>query len=329
MCVDKNADETLSAARCMLRYIEQHGDSGHSFSMLKALATLTISSLEDGKFHTQFTAVNMFAEAGIDLPENIAAGTRLSPIWNRLVDKILPEREEGIQTFARNLGLTHYPWPVKDKSEGGRASAYWIERRALDDTLPSKEMVLKAGEIAYIRELNPKPSWWAKLILRNGYRLDGWRRWIFLLYGLGNILLSAVAIAAMWGLFWFRSSWATNDLSLAVIATGISIYASWISLRPLLALLRWRIVMAPAALVSLREMNVQMEIVRESTVAPFGAGTIRLVRYASTCARCSGKIELEDGGKEFPNRLIGRCTENPSEHIYSFDRSNSKGQLLR
>lgn len=60
-----------------------------------------------------------------------------------------------------------------------------------------------------------------------------------------------------------------------------------------------------------------------------GLAVIRLVRYAATCRRCKAKLELYDGGKEFPNRLVGRCYENPAEHVYSFDRFTRRGSRLR
>jgi hypothetical protein len=62
---------------------------------------------------------------------------------------------------------------------------------------------------------------------------------------------------------------------------------------------------------------------------------IQLVSYWATCPICKEelqrnvRIELKKGGKEFPNRLIGCCSESPTEHIYSFDRITRIGKPLR
>jgi hypothetical protein len=318
--------ELLALARCLEGYIESHGEQNQPFDVLRALATLTIERVERRKIGTRFTAGNILAAAGIALPEGVNAGTKLSHGWKKLID-ILPAREKGIQDFARNQGLKCYPWPEKDKSEGGRASLYFLTSRPLPENESINSEPLQPGEIAYIRELTPEPSWWAKPLIKNGYRLQGWRRWLFLSYGLGSIVLVAASLMLLWGLLWSMPTWSFKDLAMSVFASVFVIFAFWLSLHPFFRLLDWRIVMAPAQLVALGEINVQMEIVRDP--APNGPGIIRLVRYASICPQCKAKIEIADGRKEFPNRLVGRCRENPAEHVYSFDRYTCRGRSLR
>jgi hypothetical protein len=321
--------DPLALAYCLNSYIEQHGDANQSFDVLRALVNLTIEWLERGKVDAQFIALNILTEACIPTPEGKSAGTRLSPIWNKLIDGVLPTREKGIQDFARNQGLKFYAWPEKDKSDGGRPSQYYLKCLSLPGNEISAVEPIEPGQIAYIRELTPEPSWWAKPLLKNGYRLEGWRRWLFLSYGVGTILFGAIFILLLWGLLWLTPAWSIKDLSTALFASAFFIFACWTGLYPFFRLLEWRIVMAPTGLVALCEINVQMEIVRDSQLAANNPGIIRLVRYASTCPQCKAKIEVEDGRKEFPNRLVGRCRENPGEHVYSFDRFTCKGKALR
>lgn len=321
--------ELEELARCLNDYIEIYGEKNQSFDVLRALANLTIKWIEKGRPPTKFTAENILAEAGISIPDGKGAGTRFSPTWNKLIDSILPKREKGFQDFARNQGLNFYPWPVKEKSDGGRASEYYLIGRLLpeNDIHPVEPIIGDA--IAYIRELTPEPAWWAKPLIRNGYRLEGWRRWLFLAYGVGAILLCAIPIIFLWWLLWRAPTWSIKDLASSIIVTVFFAYGFWMGLRPFFRLLEWRITMAPNGLIAIGEFNVQMEIVRDSQLSTDSPGTIRLVRYASTCPQCKAKIEVEDGRKEFPNRLIGRCRENPGEHIYSFDRYTCKGRTLR
>ncbi|WP_146204318.1 hypothetical protein [Massilia glaciei] len=320
--------ELVESARCLEKYIERHGEQNLSFYALRGLAILTIERIEQGRPTTKFTAQNILAAAEISTPEGKAAGTLLSQAWNKLIDNILPKRKKGIQDFARNLGLNCYPWPVKDKSDGGLPSKYYLIDRPLPESDIQTIEPVVGDQIAYIRELTPELAWWAKPLIRNGYRLEGWRRWLFLTYGVGFILLCGILIMFSLGLLWSEPTWSLRGLSSSIIFTGLFAYASWMLLRPFFRLLEWRITMAPTALIALSEFNVQMEIVRDSqfNVSP---GTIRLVRYASTCPQCKAKIEVEEGGKEFANRLVGRCRENPGEHIYSFDRFTCKGRTLR
>lgn len=321
--------DSLTIARCLNSYIDKHGAHNQSFDVLGALVTLTINRLEQGKSDIQFTALNILTEAGIESSDGKNAGTRLSSIWKKLVLEILPAREAGIQDFARNQGLMFYPWPEKDKSEGGRPSKYFLKDYSLPENEFSKIPEAEPSYIEYIRELTPEPSWWAKPLLKNGYRLEGWRRWAFLIYGVGSIVLGAIPLLLLWILFWRMPTWSIKDLSLSIFGSAFFMLVFWIGLYPLFRLLDWRIVMAPTSLVALNEINVQMEIVRDSHSTTTSPGTIRLARYASTCPQCNSKIEVGDGKKEFPNRLIGRCRENPGEHVYSFDRSTCRGRKLR
>ncbi len=78
---------------------------------------------------------------------------------------------------------------------------------------------------------------------------------------------------------------------------------------------------------------VATDKVRKSTGRPIRK--IQLVSYWATCPICKEKlkrnvrIDVSKGGKEFHNRLIGRCSESPIEHIYSFDHITRIGKPLR
>lgn len=331
--VKKNASSEAEGvapfALCLKTYLDQFGWGNQSYDVLRALVELTTKHYKRGNESVHFTAQNIFAAANIAIPDGKNAAAKLSPLWKKLIEEILPTREKGIQDFARNHGLSFYLWPEKDKSEGGRPSEYFLTLRPVPSADIASVEVLGPGEIAYIRELTPEPSWWAKSILKNGYRLVGWRRWAFLGYGVGSIVASALALLLLWGLFWFMPTWSIKELVMVVFASVFLIFASWLTLGPLFRLLEWRIVMAPASVVALNELNVQMEIVRDSHLEPDSPGTIRLVRYASTCPQCHAKIEVVEGGKEFRNRLVGRCRENPGEHVYSFDRFSCRGRSMR
>lgn len=321
----------LELAKCLRAYVDQYGDENQQFFVLDALATLTVERLEAGKSDVRFTATNIAAEANIHVHEDKQPSAVISPIWKKL-EAALNERENGIQDFARGLGLTSYPWPKKEESRGGRGnnSTYYVESRSLpaDDNKSAPNAL--AGEIVYIRELTPEPSWWAKRFISNGYRLEGWRRGLVMLYGAAIFVAAAVSIvSALWLFPIIFPGLAAVEIANLLFSLAAFIAGLWFAFTPFAKLFNWRIIMAPTFLIALKELNVQMEIVREPFPIPGNSGTIRLIRYAGACPVCRAKVELAEGGKEFPNRLIGRCRENPAEHVYSFDRFTCRGRSLR
>jgi len=321
----------LDLAKCLRAYVEQYGEDNQQFVVLDALATLTVERLEAGKSDVRFTATNIAAGANIHVHEEKQPSAIISRIWKKL-EAVLNEREKGIQDFARGCGLTCYPWPKKEESKGGRGntSTYYVESRSLpvDDNKSVPDAL--GEEIVYIRELTPEPSWWAKRFISNGYRLEGWRRGLVMLYGAAILIAAGVSIAfALWLFLVKRSGLSAVEIANVFFSLTAFIAFLWFAFTPFARLFNWRIIMAPTFLIALKELNVQMEIVRESHPASWNLGTIRLIRYAGACPVCHAKVELAEGEKEFPNRLIGRCRENPAEHVYSFDRFTCRGRSLR
>lgn len=60
-----------------------------------------------------------------------------------------------------------------------------------------------------------------------------------------------------------------------------------------------------------------------------GRAFIELERFEADCPICASSVRLAEGGPEWPNRIIGRCSTSPSEHVYSLDRSDRTGRHLR
>jgi len=321
---------TLDLAGCLRDYVDEYGEKNQYFLALRALATLTISRVKEGKDDLRFTALNIVTEADISVREGMSAGTRLGPIWKTLMEIKLKGREKGIQDFARYCGLERYPWPEKNKSDGGATSDFYLISKQLPATDGLTLSRVELDEIAYIHELTPDPSWWAKPLIKNGYRLVGWRRGLVMVYGMALFIACSLSIAlGLWILLGQLPALRAREAAKAVFALVIIIAALYLALTPLVRLFNWRIIMAPTNLIAFKELNVQLEIFREPHSAHESPGTIRLIRYAGTCPVCRAKVELAEGRKEFPNRLIGRCRENPAEHVYSFDRFTCRGKKLR
>lgn len=96
-------------------------------------------------------------------------------------------------------------------------------------------------------------------------------------------------------------------------------YMYWNDVRPFVRLVEDRIHMAGDGV--MKEVKpAQLEIWREQ-----GETVWRLVRYTSSCTVCASPIDVQKGEPDFPRRLVGRCSESPREHVFSFDRITRRG----
>lgn len=60
---------------------------------------------------------------------------------------------------------------------------------------------------------------------------------------------------------------------------------------------------------------------------------VELVSFTAECPMCDASkrnriVRLRYGGRQFPNRFVGRCVLCPEEHVFSFDSMNEKGKRL-
>ena len=81
---------------------------------------------------------------------------------------------------------------------------------------------------------------------------------------------------------------------------------------------------------SWKEFSLLQEIVTvEDENGNFLYKKIQLTKYVGVCPICNSRVELAKGDPDYPRRIIGRCNESPTEHIYSFDRITKLGYGLR
>lgn len=321
-------NDLIGAVECMSEYLDDHKPKGKAFEVLKALTSLTMERLRHGK-DIKVTAFNIRLQVeGMDADERTAAQW-LSSSWKSLEEK-MSERENGLQQYAVAKGLTHYPWIEKDKSLGGKGNTsyfYLTAKQINHDVIDESQSIpLEPNQLRYIRELTPKPAWWANKLLSGGYTLEGWRRWLIITYAGFVALAVGLFVILAWFSIRYSPNLTTSNLFQLVLSVALIGWAGWFALGPYIRVFDWRITMAPDILISLKETNVQLELFRDQKGPP---GVIRLVRYAGTCPICNGRVLLSDGKKEFPNRLVGRCEESPAEHVYSFDRKTLLGKPLR
>lgn len=111
---------------------------------------------------------------------------------------------------------------------------------------------------------------------------------------IGEIVLAVVALR--------NAHWA------AVIVFGLlGVMAVWAAQKlysPVGDAKYWRVVAVPDHL-------QPMQLVYD----PEGDHIVRGVRHVGTCLVCNGRVTVQEGGRAFPDRLIGRCRASLREHV--------------
>lgn len=175
------------------------------------------------------------------------------------------------------------------------------------------------AEIDYLEEIEVYPiRGWNKPLRLS---LAGWRIGLLI-----APLLSSLAIGFL--LVWFLIALGVSDLPARTVFKGTVIALFWVAilgwlLYPLYRLINDRIVRAPTFL----ELNLPLGHVlvlrREGDER-----VLRMVRYTAQCPVCKGDITIGKGRRMHRGRLVGECSRNPVEHVYSFDFVTGKGRRI-
>lgn len=324
---------TQELLNCLHNYLQQHSFTGKAYDLFNVLTDLTAERLEkreDLKIQSTALQASVYGK----LKDNSPGSTLATP-WKTLLEKILPERETGMQKYFAQNGFDQYLWPQKDKSTGGAGNTsiyYLMTRDILNNTEVSgnsNSIPIPTEGIRYIPEITPRASWWINPLLNKGYALQGWRRFAFIVLTMTSLLVVTLVLYSTFLTLLHPSTLSTQGITSLVFSTAATSLIGYLFLSPIFNLLRWRMIEAPVYLVSFRENNVLLELKSEQRKSGGNFKVLSLVRYAGNCTICKGKVEVVAGGKEFPNRFVGRCIECPAEHVFSFDRALLIGKLLR
>ncbi|MCZ4307045.1 hypothetical protein O4G98_20105 [Zoogloeaceae bacterium G21618-S1] len=317
---------------------------GVQWDLLRALLTQYQGDGKDDiepKSHSTFDLWRYTLEERGELVDGLTsdkARKRANEHWPRL-EESFSELRGRFTDAARKAGFAGILWPTKDKSDGGHSSTYRLEwhpfgMSAAPPALPSDYQ--KLPFVLRYREdrSSLRFSLFGRLFLgpllfrRQGdssLRIDGVRRYVPAI-GLGLLILLVglpVVVALM-------------QMGKGVIEWGWIAAAAvffWFPLQPLMRLYNRFVIMASPLFYPFSEKECQVELVwdPEAAVQPRRSRgyNLRLVRYVADCPLCGGNVSLQDGGLGQFNRLVGRCDEEPGEHLFSFDRKLLAGYWLQ
>lgn len=250
----------------------------------------------------------------------------LSPIWKEIEVRYYPEIEARLIELARQAGLGFYPVLEKDD---GKPAFYRLAAKEIlvsDDVTALCDEVVPAGTIVYKRDLTLQLSLLGKLVFEDGLRWTASKRWSFLSWQLFLLIIIAILVVLSWLVLWHRTTPLTGqDIVLLALAVGFPVGA-YKHFSGVFRLFDNRIMLASEWFLSWKELGATVEINRSKD--PEAPSTIHVHRYSAECPICGWMVKLDKGEPNFPGRIVGRCEENPREHVFSFDRSSKQGRLL-
>lgn len=224
------------------------------------------------------------------------------------------------------------PWlpSLVVKTGGGRKRPsrlmFEFEPAALGD---QEEQASDSGDSVLRYRMDPaKPALWLRLAVGSRpFPMHSWR---------GYLLLALAGLTMLFiGLIWlsYYALWAQGQaITTAILAkAGLAIFVSvglWWITKPIRDLPTHRVTLAGPVYLAVSELYGQLRTMRTGSDRR-ASREFSVVRHWGICPICSAEVDLDDGGKAFPDRLVGRCHDAPLEHVFSFDPVRLTGRGLR
>lgn len=316
-------DRYLDALRRLRENLAQYAGperAQQGFELLEALYLLTEKKARSGVAldHLGFEPTEIARQLSWSSLRNADAtqvGAIINRAWKKAV-KLFEGMEQGFRSSTQNEEA-QFLVPRKLQSMGRNPSQYrWELQGAVGR--PTIIAELPPGGLRY------RPEWVDRYrvgILGLGVELSPLRLMLVFsgmvfmgIVAIGGIILAVAALRS--------AHWA------AVIVFGLlGVMAVWAAQKlysPVGDAKYWRVVAVPDYLQPILSVE-PMQLVYD----PEGDHIVRGVRHVGTCPVCNGRVTVQEGGRAFPDRLIGRCRASPREHVYSFDHLNLTGKPLQ
>lgn len=296
----------------------------------KVLVYLGEEALRFAKGETQTCVVSTKAiHTDVGGNPNQEPSAWLSPIWKEIQERRLPEITPTLIQTCINTGLNVYPTVVK---EIGKPAYYRLGSAPLpEESLQVFDHHLGTvstthSGVTYKRDLTLKLSILGRLLFSHNPSFTFGKRFSFLT---GHVLLLCAVVCFDIFLLLLLGS-KTQPLSaqdLVLMALGLYVpLVTYSYQRRALRLFEDRITIAPDWALSWKEVGGTIEINRPTVTG--SPSKLAINRYTSLCPICNGMIKLDYGEPDYPRRIVGRCEEQPREHVFSFDRFTLIGERL-
>lgn len=310
-------------------WLEREGGRARTPNALLALLDATETALVRGEPPPTKDSVTLaelwrLSREGTDTAQ-------VQPLRGSEVSRWWTARENHLRQICFDRGCSELPRLVV-QTGGGRnlPTQFSFEFVALEEPAlePTDETEQETdGGIKY-RIDSARPALWLRMLVGSRpFPIQSWRGYILL----GSAVINFLLIGLIW--IYLHWSWSqdrpvsTEDFGNFAIAILVSALL-WILTAPVRLLPMQRVTLASPAFLALSELYGQLRTMPDRSRK--GASRVfSVVRHWGVCPVCAADVDLDDGGKAFPNRLIGRCHDAPLEHVFSFDPVLLVGEPLR
>ena len=240
-------------------------------------------------------------------------------------------RSEQLRQECTREGCLWMPRLVV-KTGGGRhlPSRLSFEFQLIDEPEVEREEARPADQspVVHYRIDPAKPALWLRLLVGSDpFPIQSWRGYLVLAIAALTMGLIGLIWAGLYAM-WSRGQPFTTAIVAQIGMAGCVTWGLWWLTKPIRDLPTERVTMAGPAFLALSELYGQLRTMRVPD-GKFKSRQFSVVRHWGICPICSAEVDLDDGRRAFPDRLIGRCHDAPLAHVYSFDPVRLVGTPLQ
>jgi hypothetical protein len=287
--------------------------------IVDALVQETIKQLEQGILPINvvfnYVEIHNLVWPVSDSLDPVAASKKVKSHKSKIEEIVSPDSE--LSEYLKDEGLSHWLTFEIEVSKGGAGATtnIWL---SISDKVNQNDK--NKSEFAEYRATQIKrPYFWVQPMTNT--LLKGWGFWMFIL----------IPVCVVFGIPFLLYSLSKVQSYVYVLFIIVSVYLLWRLGYIIYELMEKGVAKAPDFMVRLYDRNAMFVVSREVSIdkEKRGAKLIELVTYEAECPICGDIIFIENGGKEFNSRYVGKCTLAPSEHIFTFDHITKRGGLAR
>lgn len=259
----------------------------------------------------------------------------ISNINNFITEKKLVDycSEIIVQNQNKFEELGFFPIVKSTETKGGKGNEklFWLEVKAMDNEIfadfnpDNAENDISMVTYQRVPAKEIKLAFYMKPFFKDGEMKN--RSIKGLSFLLGWMLLSigfiAVLIVLAFAVTALGNEYITFQILSFIMLAGCTFITIKYMSRPIMRLAFDRVIKAPELTLSFKEYDAEIEMHRD-----FKEQRTRFTRFTATCPICTGEITLQKGEKHHLQPLVGKCSESPFIHVYSFDRALMTGKLL-
>lgn len=321
---DNQCDTGIKTGKLFLENYKGKGHHTNAYKVLRRIFEFACSAetekTDDGSVIFTWRDIQTADDEADD-------GKRLKRHINLAIEK-WSTHYDALNQIAADEELNYYPLIELTETGGGSGNLtkYKIKLVPVSEASAVDKGILQKGYIAYTAEVIDSSNRLIKFV--DGLTAKGIN--FFILVGTMAIVLTAGVFALWAGLYLLHQQTTTFGLLKTVLNTSLFIGALYLFFSPLYFCLTRRIIIAPFLLSCDEHYSTQIEYIPTGELDKKGKKIrqFRVVSYVSECPVCGGRVDVEKGRGTMSGRLVGRCSESPTEHVYTFDPQTKVGKLI-